>query len=1456
MGDVVSEGSFPSTLAAEAQESANKAVLATQRAADRRLSAFKADCGPNRHYKHLSVARAIAVRDESHPRRIVLNADKASSGLSRFKGRLAGASGIISMLSSSRKRAEGKTYVIDDDADTGGAPTDRTSRTSGDEEGDLPIRRTTTEQSTASSGSKASTNKKLRTLRTQVSGDVDDHAELYSLAPFPICGTDAGAHAMCAAGAVDSEFTRFGLGISLYYKFLKAMGIVMLALSIACTVPMLFYADGVGVGSGAVAGGGGVVNLDWLLSLSVGNLGDGTPLCADATEDGELELVCPPEHVLGTIHAYYGQPSGTCDCPVQRTPSPTCPATELEDGSCDPPGEACIPALRRRVHHPDGNVIIRGSCCATTRDVAGLPAFPDLDITRTAGCDSPHATRVVTGVCVGRSSCILNASPTHEYTWQPIPGAPCSRQIETNNNRCESKLTGGVSDSVGHLTRCDRSSPLRLVVVARCVQTHLVLSGGGQIAKDVLAVLVALIDIAICASFLMAMRWLREREEDEEWKVENTHIRASDYTIELVSIPKHRDLQSLDRRLRKHFERVLSDPKASWTGQAHNVRVADINFGVRHSELIAAFKKRGKMLRMLELQQKRLVLERHSTVKNMAELDLSKVSTRSLAPVHDSMAAIKKQDRLIDDLQRDAQQTAVRAYITFADREGFNRAMEQYASHSRIFQPLRLRLGGSRLHVRRAPDPSGIIWENLQYTGCSRWMRGVLTGLVSLALVFASALVLFAVEDAKRGVLTAEEGLDCNALPGDVLNKSAVVVDELFDFFDADVGESGRLSCYCDAFAKEHGAAAARAVRFDDTSLAVPAQLIGEPTWCSAWADDQLVASGLTGVLAFLVVVVNLLLRVLVNQMVPLERPHTRSEDMLSRMRKLFGVQLVNTGFLIALVNTRIPGVPAGGLLKGGTFDDFHAEWYATVGVPIVLSMVANVLSPHFFPLGSALVLEVRRCWDRRCTCDRSLSRQVTQSHLEHLYLGPEFHLADRYSQAVMTIWVAFSYSAGMPLLLPLAACFFFVTFWVDKILFVRFYRRPPTYDASIARSAAALMPWAIVVHFVVGTWMLSNPGVFVSSNIVAGIVGVTGGDGAGAAEDVENALLVSSSMVERLSSPHAIIMMTALFAAAAYALLDELWQHNKGLARRWCKSVKVRRQDALEYPPYIDALRTAFFEKCIAESTVKAALRDEYSTVLAQRHAASLAASRTAAQKAQDAHPGESVFLAGGTASGRPALLSESSETKKRYITGIPTYDLNHNPRYRKLMGLDTLVDHRQRRGISLHHRRKRHRRSSAEDRPTPSASLAASARSHLNGSPETASPPVKFGVRGAAAVRVARDDGDGDAKARDDRAASGDRVDDDDDDDDGDDGDDRDGSASTSGSSGGEGSGADGSGSGPDGSGSGSDREGEGSGSDRDGSDKDDGRIHVAGGAGGARGRFLDTIRKFPSLKKLVPA
>ena len=179
--------------------------------------------------------------------------------------------------------------------------------------------------------------------------------------------------------------------------------------------------------------------------------------------------------------------------------------------------------------------------------------------------------------------------------------------------------------------------------------------------------------------------------------------------------------------------------------------------------------------------------------------------------------------------------------------------------------------------------------------------------------------------------------------------------------------------------------------------------------------------------------------------------------------------QFFNTAVSSLVINAALPelvkGVPIlDGTVFSGTYRDFDQAWYQAIGGPLMVTMLVNTIGP----VGGNLFAE----WFG--SVNRFVGRATawTQHSLDEAYLGPEFDIATRYGEVLMCVMVTMMYGSGMPLLYAFA-CFFCVTIaYCDKRHLLRVCRRPPRYGTSLAYFALQVVPYAGLVHLLVGMWM------------------------------------------------------------------------------------------------------------------------------------------------------------------------------------------------------------------------------------------------------------------------------------------------------------------------------------------------------------------------------------------------
>ena len=116
-----------------------------------------------------------------------------------------------------------------------------------------------------------------------------------------------------------------------------------------------------------------------------------------------------------------------------------------------------------------------------------------------------------------------------------------------------------------------------------------------------------------------------------------------------------------------------------------------------------------------------------------------------------------------------------------------------------------------------------------------------------------------------------------------------------------------------------------------------------------------------------------------------------------------------------------------------------------------------------------------KRCYDRRCSLDLKKTRKLAQWDYEDVNTGNEFMLEFRYSNILSILAVIFMYSSSMPILYVFGMVYFFITYWIDKVLLFRYYKKPVMFDSYIARKSLSWFKYILLLHCLGFLIMFSN---------------------------------------------------------------------------------------------------------------------------------------------------------------------------------------------------------------------------------------------------------------------------------------------------------------------------------------------------------------------------------------------
>ena len=244
------------------------------------------------------------------------------------------------------------------------------------------------------------------------------------------------------------------------------------------------------------------------------------------------------------------------------------------------------------------------------------------------------------------------------------------------------------------------------------------------------------------------------------------------------------------------MEKVLTDKKPVYN-ELEKIKVADINFGLTNAAQIAAMRKRGLVARKLDIASQKIAKFKLLEGK-VSQVTFDTRIDKMIAAVRALDKQLEEHDVWLDDWEKEntgKSLRAVTAYITFEEEEGYLRCLREYpdlgALH-RLFQPYKNRFLKKRMKIIPAPDPTDIIWENLDYGYFARAFRKLCVNFVTFLLLLISfALIL--VTKLQKAQVEREIGRPSFCPEG--ITKEDVVRDENFGFYEEPY--KVYVECYC-----------------------------------------------------------------------------------------------------------------------------------------------------------------------------------------------------------------------------------------------------------------------------------------------------------------------------------------------------------------------------------------------------------------------------------------------------------------------------------------------------------------------------------------------------------------------------------------------------------------------------------------------------------------------------------
>lgn len=354
-----------------------------------------------------------------------------------------------------------------------------------------------------------------------------------------------------------------------------------------------------------------------------------------------------------------------------------------------------------------------------------------------------------------------------------------------------------------------------------------------------------------------------------------------------------------------------------------------------------------------------------------------------------------------------------------------------------------------KLKISIPDHPSNIVWNNLGYSKFKKNLKVACMLLIGILLIFVSFLInlyLIALAEYK-------EIYDCSGITVKYENLSSDSADYNFN-----------LSCYCSSFSIK-----------EILTVSINRSL------CYSELLEQTKQLAITVGVGISISVINITIQIIIFKLTEWIRYDNRTEIITKKILFTLMIQYFNTCFVVYLMYGKIFDFNILEFFNTTTgtqyfkiknyIFDIGRNWYVNIGSKIISPVIIGIINPNLVHLALGVYLKLR---------NRRKSKKITNPD-EYIKINTPRHfiMEAKYSSVIKSIFVAFTFSTGMPILNLLAFVFLLVDYWVNKYIVLRNARKPPIYSKKIIKNVIMLLPFALIIHCLFGMYIITNLSIF-----------------------------------------------------------------------------------------------------------------------------------------------------------------------------------------------------------------------------------------------------------------------------------------------------------------------------------------------------------------------------------------
>ena len=507
--------------------------------------------------------------------------------------------------------------------------------------------------------------------------------------------------------------------------------------------------------------------------------------------------------------------------------------------------------------------------------------------------------------------------------------------------------------------------------------------------------------------------------------IRRKNINASQYAVELRDLPSDISVQEVREYMKQFGEVIKVDFGRRFNGTLMLlVKLAQLRFKafeVKHKRLV--FKDRRKLQRIIkkinkiseEVSQK---FKLHNITISEIE-NLSKINSFVIFNNVDSVTKMKN------------------AFL-----EDEKRTFRQFICCEKPPKNENLKIRGKKPLIYTPDLPENINWENLEYPLYQKRLKLFGVAMISTLLITISVFLTL--------LLTCLDEVSFDYTCETVLSYAQVLANPTNE----------NVYCYCDSLGIS-------SIFSSDESVSI----------CSGYYTDMIKTFSISTAISIVIVAVNKISEFIIFKLVEYIKFQSKTAILTTKVTFTLISDIINSLFVICIVYGRISGFSTVDFFNNifqmhlnitMTFSSFSRKWFFLPGSKLTVSGFIFIAAGPVFSFFIYLALYIYNRY--------KLNRAKTVHEAKKAI--PRAFDFERIKDYLLIIYLAMVFGGGIPLLFIIGFIYFILGYWSDKIIVLRFSRRPQAYSFEYIDAVCNTIPVAIILHiafslYMIGSWDL-----------------------------------------------------------------------------------------------------------------------------------------------------------------------------------------------------------------------------------------------------------------------------------------------------------------------------------------------------------------------------------------------